>query len=145
MTLVKFKNQNGTQLNNQVPFNSFFNDLLEGDFFGGQSFSRVPDVNILEENENYIIEVALPGFTKDQVNVKIEDDVLTISSAKEGEKEHGRYLKREFNSQAFRRSFNISETMDTDSIKAEMKNGILFLHIPKKEEAKPQIKEIKIS
>ena len=148
MTLVKFnKPTNGnSNLRSYSPLNSLFEDFWDENLFGGRSVSRVPDVNISESEDHYTLEMALPGYTKDQLNVKIEDDVLTISSVVESEAQNeGTFLKREFNFSSFKRSFTLNETMDAEKVHAEMKNGILKLTLPKKEEAKPQIKEIKIS
>ena len=140
MTLVK---RNGSLLN-QMPvlFDDFFNrDLFN---WGNQNFSdtntTVPAVNIKETAENYEVEVAAPGMTKNDFKVELDGNSLTISSERSNEKvekEDERYSRKEFSFQSFQRTFTLQkDVMDIDKIQAKYENGLLHLLLPKKEEAK---------
>ena len=140
MTLVK---RNGSLLN-QMPvlFDDFFNrDLFN---WGNQNFSdtntTVPAVNIKETAENYEVEVAAPGMTKNDFKVELDGNNLIISSERSHQKEERddeRYSRKEFSYQSFQRTLNLhKEVVDVDKIVAKYENGLLLLLIPKKEEAK---------
>ena len=79
-------------------------------------------------------------MTKEDFNLELNDDVLTISSEKkvENEEKKDNYTRREFSFQSFKRSFSLPETVDSANIHAKYENGILTIDLPKKEEAKPQ-------
>lgn len=137
MSLVRFTNQ--------VP--SMFDRLFEGDLFdwSNRNFSvtntTLPSVNIKENADAYKVEVAAPGFDKNDFKLQLDHDLLTISSEKKVEteaKEGERFTKREFSYQSFSRSFTLPQTADGDRIEASYENGILNVSIPKKEEAKPK-------
>lgn len=146
MTLIR-------RTNDLLPnvWDNFFND----DFFLTPAYSRVktnmPAVNIKESENEFQIEVAAPGYGKDDFNVSIENNVLTISSKKEfsneEENKNDGYKRREFCYNSFERSFTVDEkTVDSEKIKAKYENGILSLLLPKREEVKPKpARLIKIS
>ena len=127
----------------------FFNTDFWPSFLDVNTRYSVPAVNILEEDNEYRIEVIAPGIDKKDVKINLEDDVLTISSERkeENEEKDKHYMRREFNYTAFIRSFVVPEEVDAEKISAEHKNGILTLHLPKKEEVvkKTQKREIKVS
>ncbi len=127
----------------------FFNTDFWPSFLDVNTRYSVPAVNILEEDNEYRIEVVAPGIDKKDVKINLEDDVLTISSEKqeENEEKNKHYMRREFNYTAFTRSFVVPEEVDAEKISAEHKNGILTLHLPKKEEVvkKTQKRQIKVS
>lgn len=115
------------------------------DFFNDRFFNQVshmnckensPAVNVSEDEKGYSIEVAAPGLTRKDFNLEIENDVLTISSErKENKKETNQnFLRREFNYQSFKRSFQLPDTVDQEQIQATHEDGILKLTLPKKEE-----------
>lgn len=137
MTLVRFANRHP----------SVFNHFFEPDFFNWSSrnFSNtdttLPSVNIKENTEDFQVEVAAPGLSKDDFKIELNHDLLTISSEKENEKETGEgqeFSLREFSYQSFSRSFTLPNTADSEKIGAKYENGILKVVIPKKEEAKPR-------
>ena len=127
----------------------FFNTDFWPSFLDVNTRYSVPAVNILEEDNEYRIEVVAPGIDKKDVKINLEDDVLTISSERkeENEEKNKHYMRREFNYTAFTRSFVVPEEVDAEKISAEHKNGILTLHLPKKEEVvkKTQKRQIKVS
>jgi len=111
-----------------------------------------PAVNVKEDANAYTLLVAAPGYEKGDFEIKVEEDTLLLSTISkevaatettevEAEatpaKEVETYTRREFNYGAFKRSFNLPETVDPTKITANYVNGILTISIPKKEEAKP--------
>ena len=140
MALVRF---------NQYPALTDFFEALEKNFFNNTEEryqGDVPAVNIIEENDKFVLEMAAPGMNKKDFHINLEENVLTISSEKKEEKEETKdnYTRREFYYNTFTRSFTLPENVDIENIKADYKNGILTLTLPKKEEAKVT-REIKIS
>jgi len=124
--------------------NIFDNDL--GDFFG-KRFSD-PAANIIENGDSFNLEIAAPGMVKDDFKINLENNILTISSEVEDQKrEEGKnYSRKEFYYGSFSRSFTLPKTIDLENIKADYESGILKITLPKKEEAKVEIKkQIKIS
>jgi len=109
---------------------------------------NMPAINVVEEKDEYKIEVAAPGLEKKDFKIDLNHNVLTISSEKEFKKEEKdkKYMRREFNYTSFKRSFTLPDSVNVDKISASHKDGILNITIPKKEEAKVRpIKEINIS
>ena len=135
MSLVSFS---------QTPwFDRFFdNDLLD---WSNRNFSQtnttLPSVNIKENNEAFMVEVAAPGLDKNDFKIEVHNELLTVSSELKEEKEskeNERFTKREFSYQSFCRSFTLPATADGDKVSANYEKGILTVLIPKKEEAKPK-------
>jgi HSP20 family protein len=135
-------------------FPSVFDDFFSGPFFSnlGNDLRKlgceVPAVNIQETKSEFLFEMAAPGLSKEDFKIDLEHDNLTISCDKEvkSEKTEEMYTKREFNYYQFQRVFLIPELVDLAKIKADYENGILKVHLPKKEAAIDQPKrEIKIS
>lgn len=137
MSLVRFSN----------PLPSVFDRFFEGDLFdwSNRNFSltntTLPSVNIRENADGYVVDVAAPGFEKNDFKLELDHHLLTVSSEKKVEnevREGERFTKREFSYQSFTRSFTLPETADGDKIEAAYDKGILTVIIPKKEEAKPK-------
>ncbi len=121
-------------------------DLFD-DLFGNQKREKMerrqydcsPSTNILETNDDFKLQVAIPGVKKEDVKIDLEKNILNISSEKKAEettKENEKYTRQEFAFGTFCRSFTLPETIDTDKIKAEVKDGILTVTLPKKEETR---------
>ncbi len=117
------------------------------EFFGRDSypvhyqrngFKSLPAVNITESDNGFTIEVAAPGLNKKDFKIDLDKNQLTISSVSENKQEESdeRYTRREFRYTNFSRSFTLPETVDSEQISASHKDGILFVSIPKMEEAK---------
>lgn len=104
--------------------------------------STAPAVNIMETDEGFKLEMAVPGMKKEDFNIDLDKDVLTISAEEKFENEEkdtdGRYTRREFSYSAFTRSFTLPKTIDGEKITATYTDGVLGIAIPKKEEAKPK-------
>ena len=122
--------------------NFFSRDLMDWNNSNFSSTnSTIPAVNILENEESFVIEVAAPGMAKENFAVNLDGDHLLISSEekKETNENEANYSRREFSYQSFQRSFTIPKgTVDGDKIIAKYNEGILLITIPKKEEAKPK-------
>lgn len=143
----------------QTPrFNSFmpnFFDIFDGilgndiaEFSGSDCLAKAPSVNIIEAENSYDLELAVPGFNKENISINVENEVLTIKGETKTEKEDNKksYTRREFSYSSFTRSFNLNDQVRGDKIGADYKDGILTVTIPKKEEAKKGLaREVKIS
>lgn len=143
MTLVNFnsKTRNSAPYFNNV-FDSLFTDALEKNY----SISKVPNVNILETEVAYKIELAAPGLQKEDFQINVKKDTLSVWAEKKGVEQESdqKYNRREFDFSSFARSFNVPEGADPDQISAEYLNGILTISIAKMDE-KLLNKEIKVS
>jgi HSP20 family protein len=125
---------------------SFMDDFFGSDRYPtryhNNGFKSLPAVNISEGENEFTVEVAAPGLEKKDFKIDLENDVLTIASVREDNKEdkkeetNDQYTRREFAYCNFSRSFNLPDSIDADNISAAHKNGILNVSIPKKEEAK---------
>lgn len=117
-------------------WDDFFNDKFFNQLKNTGSGESRPAVNISEDDKGYTIELAVPGVAKDKFSLEIENDVLTLSSEQNEIKDEQKqnYLRREFNYQSFKRSFELPETIDQEQINASINAGILTLSLPKKEE-----------
>jgi HSP20 family protein len=105
-----------------------------------------PLVDIVEDDKQYLIKAELPEVTKDDVKVTVQDDVLTITGERTLEKEEKgkKYHRVERAYGRFGRSFTLPEDADGNGVVAEYKDGVLKVHLPKAEKAKPKTVEVKI-
>ena len=126
---------------------SLLNDFLADDWFNSSLMNwrsagaSLPAVNVRETNNDFMIEVAAPGMKREDFKVELDNNVLTISSSTdENHEEKGRdgeFTRREFSYQAFQRSFSLPEAkVEGGKIAAKYTDGILYVTIPKREEAK---------
>lgn len=147
-TLVKNPMRTGRNLTSRIynPSDWFFrNNFL--DFFDDDNTSiTIPSMNISEEKDQYKVEMAAPGLKKEDFNIEVEGNMVTISCEKEseskeknGERENesnsNSYSRREYNYSRFSRSFTLPDYADSNRIAAKYNDGILKLSIPKKPEA----------
>jgi HSP20 family molecular chaperone IbpA len=123
-------------------FNSVFNDFY--DAFNSVSSTRVPAVDVTESKESYCIEAELPGYKKEDVDIKLENHNLTIMSSKtynkelEDEKDEGDYLVKETKlKQTFKRTFGLPKDVDEEKIDAKFKDGVLTITVPKSQKVQP--------
>ena len=109
--------------------------------------TSLPATNISETAEAYHVEVNAPGRTKEDFKINIEKDLLTVSFEKkeESKTEGVKSIRREFSFSSFKRSFSLDEKVDTSNIQAKYENGILKIDLPKKPEAKPEVKQITVN
>lgn len=139
MTLVTVKPENGRLTFPR--FSSFIDNFFENEFptFHAGDYLKTPAlVNVKDTATAYQIEVAAPGFKKEDFNVRVENNLLTIAAEQKQETEttEHRYTRKEFNYATFSRSFTLPKTIEVSKIEAAYENGILLLTLPKKEEAK---------
>lgn len=131
---------------NDVLFPSLMNEIFKPDWFGGLENMRndVPAVNIRENEKDFELELSVPGRTKEDFSIEIDDNVLSVSAEvkTENEMEKENYTRREFAFSSFRRSFTLPKSVDSDKINANYENGILKFTLPKKEEALPKPKRM---
>jgi HSP20 family protein len=121
------------------PWGSLFNDPTNG----GSLFSHLnplsmPAVNIAEKKDQFDVSLAAPGMKKEDFNIDIEGNVLTISAETKEEKEQKdeRYTRKEFNYSSFSRSFTLPDGVNKEKIDASYENGLLKVTLPKTEDAK---------
>lgn len=124
---------------NQTWLPSIFSDLFDDDFavMPARQYAS-PAVNIKETEKEFKIEIAAPGMTKEDFNVRIDnDDELVIALEKKNKKEEKdekgtNYLRREFSYTSYHQAFTLPENIDIEAIKANINNGVLGIVLPKK-------------
>jgi len=121
-------------------------DFFGPDWFGGTSnaVNTLPAVNIKENEKGFELELAIPGQKRDDFNIEVDEQVLTISmeTRTEDEQVTDNYTRKEFSFSSFNRSFTLPETVDESKIDASYREGILRIILPKKEEALPKPKRL---
>jgi HSP20 family protein len=131
-------------------FQNSLHRLLDDDFWGsdGRLSQKQVAVNLRETDNTYEMELVAPGLRKEDFNINISGDMLTISyEHKEENRQEGKnegWLRKEFRMQSFTRSFNLDDTVNAEGITARYENGVLCLTLPKKEEAQKVMKTIEI-
>ena len=126
---------------------SLFDDFFTRDWFDSslanwrEAGATLPAVNVMETNDDFRIEVAAPGMKRGDFRVELDNNVLTISSQREQKSEEhdqaGNYTRKEFSYQSFQRSFSLPENKVLgEKITAKYTDGILYVTVPKAEEAK---------
>ena len=129
---------------------NLLNDYFNDDFFrSSREISRTnwPLVDIVENEDNFVLKADVPGLDKKDIKISVEDNVLSISGEKKQEKkdkQKGRYNFYERSYGSFQRSFALPENIDEKSINANLKNGLLELTLKKVEKPKPKAIEIKV-
>ncbi len=131
----------------QREIDNVFSGFLTNGQYTGRKNCCSPNVDVYETDKSYILEFELPGFSKEDIKINLEENVLSVESEKkfEEEKKDRNYhiVERKFGS--FKRQFTIPENGDRDSVNAKFKDGILEITIDKKqEEAKEKTKSIEI-
>jgi len=157
-TLAKVSNNGGLTRTNpnrssNLPMWSLIDDIFNGGLPSvfSQNFNSgisLPMVNIKETADAYFVEMAAPGLKKSDFHIDLDNQILSISTEMEyGNEQNGEnYTRREFGYSSFKRTFTLPETVDDGKIKAGYNEGILSIHLPKKEEAKQKpARSIKIS
>ena len=129
MRIVKYNN------NKVFPslMNEFFNDDFRMNVINNNH--SIPSVNSIENDNSFEIDLAVPGMKKDDFTIQLNDKVLVISSENTNSVENNSMSLNEFNYSSFQRSFTVPETVELDKIKANYKNGILKVKLPKKKDS----------
>lgn len=137
---------------NQNWLPSIFSDFLNNDWLMERRNATAPAVNILENDNEYKIEVAAPGMTKEDFKVHInEDNELIISVEKRAEekdedKKHHTYLRREFSYTQFQQSLLLPDNIEREKISAKVEHGVMCIELPKKKEVEtaPATRQIEV-
>lgn len=129
-------------------WNTVLNDLFS-DRFTNETTGFIPAVNIAEDNDSYEIHLSAPGFQKENLNISIEKETLSISGEYKSEvsetSTERKFNRKEFNFSSFKRSWTLPENVNADEISANYENGILKVRLPKKSEDKiTTVKQINI-
>lgn len=151
--------KNGSESNSSLGFkslpslSSWMDDIINKSF-GNEFMSNfntgitLPAVNVLDNNEEYIVEMAVPGLKKSDFDISLDNQMLSISAelSTENEDRNENYTRREFGYSSFKRTFSLPESVETDKINAKYEDGILKVLLPKRDEAKKKpLRQIKIS
>mgnify|MGYP001123943734 CR=1 FL=1 len=132
---------------------SWIDDLFEQSFGNEMMMNfntgiTLPAVNVKDNDEEYIVEMAVPGLKKSDFDINLDHQTLSISAATETNKKEDseNYTRREFGYSSFKRTFSLPDTVETEKIEASYKEGILLVHLPKRDEAKKKpLRQIKVS
>jgi HSP20 family protein len=140
MTTLKFNQPSLKTLD------SFLDSLLSDEPVTNHSSMNYPAVNIVETNDAYNLELNAPGRKKEDFKITVDKNILTVSFEKkeEPQDETRQFIKREFVTKSFKRSFTLDEKINPESINAKYEDGLLHLILPKKEEVKVVPKEIAV-
>ena len=140
MNLIKYRPLKDLIWGNR--FDDFLDDIFDTTIWDSKGF--YPNVDIRNETNSYVMEADLPGLTEKDIDVNVENNLLTISSVKEDKKEQKKdgYILKERRGYSFTRSFVLPEDVDRKKIQAQFKNGVLNITIGKKPEAKPKKIEV---
>ena len=144
MTLVKFNHKPNNTL--MPGFNDVFESIFNDTFFNDRMVTRVPAVNISESENNYHVELAVPGLKKEDFKLNLERNnlVVSVETASQHQDNQKYYSKREYSYSSFVRSFTLPESADESQIGASYTDGILRIDIAKREEAKAVNRQIEI-
>jgi HSP20 family protein len=131
----------------QRDIDSVFNNFLTGRQPQPGASLIIPSVDVYETDDEYVFEFELPGFKKDDVKVKVEDNVLTVSSEVKEEKKEDKgknyhIVERRYGS--FKKQFSLPEDCEVEKIDAKFENGVLELKVQKKEKEKKKAIDVQI-
>jgi HSP20 family protein len=143
MNLVRRRNNRYTMPTEFDRLRDEINRIFEDDWFGGQGLldrQLAPSMDIEDSDEEVVVSAELPGVDIKDVDVSVSGNVLTVKGEKkdEHEEKNGNYYHRERWSGSFQRSIALPDAVDADKVDAQMKNGVLRITFPKREEVKPK-------
>ena len=129
----------------QEQFNRLFSEAFDRSSDESSITTWAPAVDIFETEHELVVKADLPDIKPQELDIRVENNMLTIRGERKFEKQvnENNYLRVERAYGSFSRSFSLANTVNSDAIKAEYKDGVLTLTIPKREEAKP--KQIKVN
>ena len=137
MTLVPRNNNLGVSL-----FDNMFDDFFKDPFFTRNNVVKVMKTDIQEKDNNYVLDMDLPGYEKEDIKAQLKDGYLTITAQKntsnDDKDEEGNYIRRERYCGKCSRSFYVGDSIKEEDIKANFNNGILELTFPKEVEQKAE-------
>lgn len=119
-------------------FDDFFGRNIMSDFFNNNVKTTLPTANIVENEKDFQVELAVPGYDKKDFSIQLNENVLTIKgetkSEKEDTKSNKQYTRKEHYYASFERHFTLPDTVKVESIEASYENGLLKITLPKKDE-----------
>lgn len=124
--VLRPRNIRGSHRTEPFFMSPFFNPEFREQNFFNKTTDRVLS-NIIRNENNYIIEMAIPGFTKDNINIAVDGNILKVNGSKEILET--KFIKREFRLDEFERTYNLPKTVDLDKIEATVNDGILRIYI----------------
>ena len=124
----------------------FFNNIKSNFFNPIQTHQWAPNFEVLNTNESYIVRADLPGLMKKDVNIKISDNIVTISGERKNDynEDDSKYRYSDLSYGTFSKNFTLPEDAIEDKIIAKMKDGVMTLEVPRMEPVKPKVKTISI-
>ena len=128
---------------NPVYLKNMYND----EYCGGRMESHHQKVNILENENDFQLDLIAPGYDKEEIKVTVDKNELTISSVnpeQNKEKKEENFVRKEFMKKAFSRTFGLPENVEADKIEASHKNGILSITLPKRAKVEIPVQEIEV-
>ena len=151
MKLVRWSPASLSPVRDLMSIHDEMNRLFD-DFHGGTRLAQgegnlVPAVDVEETAEGYIIRADLPGVSQKDVRVSVMGDTLTIRGERRAESslKEGGYHRTERVQGTFERSFKLSARVRSDAVKAHYRDGVLEIHVPKAEEARPREVEVQVA
>ena len=151
-----FKKQKKTNIMSYVKMNNNFTsfDGLMKELFNEiptavskvvrEDFLSFPPVNITDKEKMYLVELSVPGYQKADFAIKLDNNILTVSADAKTENSEEKKIRKEFSLKAFKRSFTLTDKIETEAIEALYENGILKIGLPKKESATQPAKDINV-
>ena len=138
-----------------TPFDQIFDEFFKANSpnfsqeFGVDFFEKgsYPRVDVIDYNDTVVIEAEVPGLSKQDVNVEVEQNVLTVSGGKSKnvtDSQNGKYIRRELKRSSFRRSFTLGDNIEKDTVSATFENGILLITLNKVKPATPEVRKVTI-
>ncbi len=133
-----------SNLRNWPTLSDFFDNNWLRDRF--ETGDWMPAVNVIQNDDNYELELAAPGYKKEDIKIGVENGVMTVSAESSSEKEEKEknYTRKEFSSSSFSKSFTLPENASEDAINAEYKDGVLKITLEKSKKSIPPKKEISV-
>ena len=126
----------------QNEMNRLFNTFFDGPTPASTGVYRrwIPAMDLVETDHDFVLRADLPGLSEGDVNIEVEDNVLTISGERKAEHEERKagYVRIERSSGSFRRTLTLPAGVDPEAVKANFDRGVLEIHVPKPEERKPR-------
>jgi len=146
MSLIRWSPRSSFPTNLNSLLDNFF--TTSDDIFNiGQRTESLPAVNVSETDDNFVLELAAPGKSKDDFDVDISNGVITISTESEekSETEEKNYTRKEYSFNSFSRSFSLPDNVEASGIRAKYNEGVLTVDLPKNEPSKPETTKVEVS
>ena len=147
MTLVRWNPTRNRMIPTVQEWDRLMSDFTNDGLEDTELSNWTPAVDIVEDNDAFVVTADLPGLTKKDISINIKENMLTVSGERKSviKDEKRNYCRTERRYGAFKRSFQLTDKVLADKITASFKDGVLTVNVPKAEEVKPKEIEIKVS